>query len=656
MTPAGLHATAYVYDAVGNLDQTTDPLGRITKYTYDPANRLTGISYSDGHTHAVSYGYDPDGNRTSMSDASGNSTYTYDPLGRLATETNGAGLEISYGYDLDGNPTGITYPNGQTANDTYNAAGELASAKDWLGNTTSFGYDPDGNPTTIAFPASTGETDTTAYDYDDQSLAITDTKGSTTLASETYTRLHGYQIGSEVDTLQGTGNTTRSFGYDPLGQLTVATGGNYLYDPADDPTTVRGTAAYQYNTASELTQAPANSALGTPAATIAYDNLGNRTTSTPTTGAATNYTYDEADNLTQITRPASGSIPAINQTNTYNGDGLLQSTTNASTTSQLAWDTQTPIPVLLTAGGTSIIYGPGQLPVEQITSAGVVTYCHHDQQGSTRLTTSTTGSITSTSTYDSYGNRTAGTGTQPVLGYDAQYADPTTGLIYLRARWYDPTTAQLLTQDPLQTLTQEPYAYASDDPLDAGDPTGLIFGISLNDVVNAATIVGVATIDVTEEAVTDGAATPLIAEEDAAILGTTNVADTEAAASVDSATTTDEATCATEDAGGETVSVFHGSLDNSSDIQAKGLDASQGTTFVSRDPAAAGDAIGPNRPGYPGADPGIIESQIPKDIFDQHLAPNERPYGGFYPYPLDSTEIPLRTPEQIGIFNRFIVP
>jgi hypothetical protein len=76
---------------------------------------------------------------------------------------------------------------------------------------------------------------------------------------------------------------------------------------------------------------------------------------------------------------------------------------------------------------------------------------------------------------------------------------------------------------------------------------------------------------------------------------------------------------------------------------------------VSSDRAAAADAIGPNRVGYPGSDPGIIESQIPKDLFDQHLAPNQRPYGGFYPYPLNSTEIPLRTPGQIDIFNRYIV-
>jgi uncharacterized protein RhaS with RHS repeats len=60
--------------------------------------------------------------------------------------------------------------------------------------------------------------------------------------------------------------------------------------------------------------------------------------------------------------------------------------------------------------------------------------------------------------------------------------DPTTGLIYLRARWYDPQTGQFLSIDPLQALTQHAYEYANDSPLNGTDPTGLI---SASDVGNA---------------------------------------------------------------------------------------------------------------------------------------------------------------------------
>jgi RHS repeat-associated protein len=67
-----------------------------------------------------------------------------------------------------------------------------------------------------------------------------------------------------------------------------------------------------------------------------------------------------------------------------------------------------------------------------------------------------------------------------LVAHDAQYTTPDTGLIYLRARTYDPTTAQFLTRDPLAAITGEPYSYAADDPLDLADPTGLSFWAELS--------------------------------------------------------------------------------------------------------------------------------------------------------------------------------
>lgn len=65
-----------------------------------------------------------------------------------------------------------------------------------------------------------------------------------------------------------------------------------------------------------------------------------------------------------------------------------------------------------------------------------------------------------------------GTATTP-LGYDAQYTSTDTGLIYLRARVYDPATAQFLTVDPVVPITRAPYGYANDNPLTYADPLGL---------------------------------------------------------------------------------------------------------------------------------------------------------------------------------------
>jgi hypothetical protein len=45
--------------------------------------------------------------------------------------------------------------------------------------------------------------------------------------------------------------------------------------------------------------------------------------------------------------------------------------------------------------------------------------------------------------------------------------------VYLRARDYDPATAQFLTVDPAVDETRQPYAYVANNPLLATDPTGL---------------------------------------------------------------------------------------------------------------------------------------------------------------------------------------
>ncbi len=148
--------------------------------------------------------------------------------------------------------------------------------------------------------------------------------------------------------------------------------------------------------------------------------------------------------------------------------------TTGTTTATYTWDINTGIPLLLTDGTTSYLYGPGGLPIEQISSAGTPTYLMHDQIGSTRLLTSATGTVTATYSYDAYGNTTShtGTATTPFL-CAGQYQDTETGFYYLRNRYYDPATAQFLTIDPTVAQTQAPYYYASDTPLNLTDPTGL---------------------------------------------------------------------------------------------------------------------------------------------------------------------------------------
>jgi RHS repeat-associated protein len=104
-----------------------------------------------------------------------------------------------------------------------------------------------------------------------------------------------------------------------------------------------------------------------------------------------------------------------------------------------------------------------------------VLYFHQDQLGSTRMLTNSAGAAEATFTYDPYGNLPASTGTAatPFL-FAGQYRDAETGFYYLRARYYDPSTAQFLTVDADVATTLSPYGYVQENPLNRSDPGGLM--------------------------------------------------------------------------------------------------------------------------------------------------------------------------------------
>jgi RHS repeat-associated protein len=166
-----------------------------------------------------------------------------------------------------------------------------------------------------------------------------------------------------------------------------------------------------------------------------------------------------------------GGVPT-SATYAYNGDGLRADATTNASSGHFVWDSDPTVPHLLDDGVRYYIYGPDSQPAEQISNAAAAYYIH-DQLGSTRALTDDTGALVATYSYGPFGALTSHTGTaDTLLRWSAQVEDGG-GLYYLRARYYDPSTAQFLTRDPIEQLTEEPYQYANNDPLDLTDPTGL---------------------------------------------------------------------------------------------------------------------------------------------------------------------------------------
>ncbi|HEV7528100.1 MAG TPA: RHS repeat-associated core domain-containing protein [Solirubrobacteraceae bacterium] len=474
--PAGLsHATTKEYDKAGNLTAVVDREKRTTSYKYDAANRPTEVTYSDGKTPAVKYEYNINGDRTKMEDGSGTTTYEYDQVDRLTATKDGHGNTSGYEYDLANQQAKITYPNGKAVTHGYDNAGRLTSVTDWLAHTTKFSYDANANVKAATFPTGTSNEDTYAYDETDAMKEVKMTRGAETLASLVYARNKSSQV-TKATTVGLPGEAIPAFGYDKNGRLTKGAGIGYAYDAANNPNAVGGN-TYRYNAEDQLEKSEATATKVT-LANYTYNEVGDRTKTTPTSSPATSYAYDQADRLTTVTRPKGETTAAIEDTYAYNGDGLRTAQTVSGMTTYLAWDLVEKLPLILSDVGNSYIYGPGGLALEQIVPTGAVVYLHHDQQGSTRLLTSVTGGNVGTTTYDAYGNLVEHKGTSTTaLGYDGQYTDADTGLVYLRARYFDPATSEFLTSDPIALpangqLGSKRYIYAGDDPLARTDPTG----------------------------------------------------------------------------------------------------------------------------------------------------------------------------------------
>ncbi len=458
------HVTTDEYDAAGNLVKVTDAAKRTTSYTYDSANRLTEVSYSSGSPSTIKYEYNKDSVRTKMTDGTGTTNYTYDQLDRMTQSENAHKEVAKYEYNLGNQQTKITYPNTKAVERAYDKDGRLAKVTDWSSNATTFAYNPDSELETLTFPNATKDVDTYAYNDADQMTEAKIKKKSETLGSLVYTRDSDGQVKkTTAKNLPGTEVTEGT--YDEDNRLTKYGATEYKYDAANNPTT-EGSTTNTYNESDELEKATG--------VTYGYSEVGARTKATPEKGLATTYGYDQAGDLTSVERPKEGETSEIKDTYAYNGEDLRTSQTVSGTTSYLAWDMTEELPLILGDTTNSYIYGPGGLPIEQINnSTGTVTYLHHDQAGSTRLLTGSTGTVTGKCTYGPYGAPTCeGSATTP-LGFDAQYTSTDTGLIYMRARVYDPATAQFLTVDPLEMYTGEPYGYAGDNPLNYGDPRGL---------------------------------------------------------------------------------------------------------------------------------------------------------------------------------------
>jgi len=475
------NTVTYLYDQSGcraQLCGQTTARGQAAKFTYDSANRLSAIDHGDGST--VSYTFYPNGQRKTMIDPTGTTTYTYDADNQVTSIAQPSGT-VSYSYDPSGNRYSMTMPGSKTMAYSYDADNRQAGLTDWRGGNSRFTYNANSQLVKQVTPSNASGA--FGYDAAGRSVSIQYSSGANApLFNAAYTRDANGNITAT------TGTDTASYGYDPLNRLTTATLGSssysYSYDAAGNRTQVSspsGTVAYSYNTANELITAGST--------TYGYDADGNRTT---VNGAAV-YSYNASNRLTSST--ANG----VTASYSYNGDEIRVALTNAgATTNQvldLAGQQASVVQQNQGSSTSSYLYGGGGLLAQD--GGASLSFLLRDHLGSVRQLTDSTGALAGSAAYDPYGARTAQSGASSTLaGFTGQQTDQGSGLIYLRARMYDPATGVFLQRDaypfdPYQPLTLNRYAYANDNPVNVIDPTGQFgFGDIFNAIGSAINAVG----------------------------------------------------------------------------------------------------------------------------------------------------------------------
>ena len=134
----------YAYDMLGNRTSTTDALGNTIFKSYDAVGN---VITEDGATYPVRYTYDTAGRRTSLSSTRDGTiwdttTWTYDPCTSLCTsKTYADNSTVTYTYTPDNLPLRTTYASGRWKENVYDERRKVVGVEFSDAETVSLAYD-----------------------------------------------------------------------------------------------------------------------------------------------------------------------------------------------------------------------------------------------------------------------------------------------------------------------------------------------------------------------------------------------------------------------------------------------------------------------------------------------------------------------------------
>ena len=525
-------------DAMGNITAVTDPKGSEANFNYDTMGRLVQIT--DRLDHAVAFEYDANGELAAITvpvigtvrydrdelggllkvRALGGSewTMTRSPMSRLTRLADPLGNQWNYGYDTSARLNKVTYPDGVVETRTFDGNNNLTKRSftggfvldytyDTLNRLTATGsapvaltYDKQDNVTATTMHGVTiastygdpgpsaakvttvayGSGMTVQYTYNSLGLVskveddLTDTTIEFTYDADHFVtaidRSNGVRTDFERD---GNGNLTR-IRHGDLGELVID------HDALDNIISLAETLPQDVSgiVLQELAAQSFDAAEQISSAGFAYDARGRRTQDPTRT-----YGWDNANRLVQIDE--NGTVTTLD----YTAQGEIASRTSGGITTNYVHHYALPGSPLVAEvrNGEFVrfyVYTPSGLLLYFINVPSAQPFFYHfNQVGTALFLTDGDGFVSDTYGYNVYGKQLAHTGpnAEQLFTFNGEYGvrhEGSSGLYQMRHRYYDSTTLQFLSREPLWPLllipqALNPYQFALQNPLRFVDPSGL---------------------------------------------------------------------------------------------------------------------------------------------------------------------------------------
>lgn len=433
VTPLG-HSTILAFNLQGLVSKIIDQMTNPTSLYYDAKGRLTNCADNLASTY---YAYDADDNRTNIIQNGLTNAWTYDAYDRISSYQDANGNLIQYRYDANGNLTNLIYPGGKNVYYAYDTLNRMTNVIDWSSRTSSIAYDLDSRITSIVRP--NGSYRTVSYDAAGEATSIMEQMSN------------GLPISIFKYAWTNTGSMASEF-IAPLPHASTVTNRVMTYDADNRLATFQGPT------------------MGS-AQNVGVDADGNTLNAPLTNDTFVSYAYDVRNRL----------LNAGGVTNFYDAanNRIGQNYGSNVTTFVINPNAKLPQVLMRIKNGVTnyYIYGPGLLYqiTEAATGTNTLTY-HYDYRGSTVALTADNGLVTDRIEYSLYALTTyrAGTNDTPFL-FNGRYGVMTdlNGLLYMRARYYNPYLCRFVNPDPTGfSGGLNFYAYANGNPVSLSDPSG----------------------------------------------------------------------------------------------------------------------------------------------------------------------------------------